>query len=464
MEMREQVDRWLDEHKDEMTDTLKRLVSIRSIEEKGGATPFGEGVTACLNEALKISEEMGFATHNMENYCGYAEVGDAEDMVMILGHLDVVPEGSGWDSDPYKPEIRNGRLYGRGTCDDKGPVVAGMFALKALMECGVPLNKRVRVLFGCNEETGSEDLKYYHAHGGEAPVMGYTPDAEYPLINGEKGIAIETFERAMKQSGDWKILELTGGEAANIIPASAACVLRCPAGALERWPEAEKIHVTLPDSADADGMLEVRVEAEGKAAHGSMPELGENAIGRLMLYLKELPFTGDAADVIAFVADHIGMKYNGEGLGCELEDEISGKLVNNMGVMSGDETKIRLTLNYRYPVTYTLEDCRPAILSCFEQEGWKSVSLREEPSLYMPEDSELVQKLLKVYRERTGDMSAPKAIGGGTYAKSMPNTLAFGICFPGDEMSEHLPNEYIDLNRMLEAAKIQAMAIYELAK
>ena len=201
-EQHDRMKQMIDASQEAMCGALKRLVRIRSVEgapEPG--KPYGEGPATCLEEALRIASELGFSTYNMDGQCGYAEMGEGDGMVAVLGHLDVVPEADGWIHPAYDPVMRDGRMYGRGTIDDKGPVVSALYAMKAVRDAGIPLTRRVRLIFGCNEETGAADMKYYLAHGGEIPEAGFTPDGEYPLINGEKGIINEVYEKPLRGAG-----------------------------------------------------------------------------------------------------------------------------------------------------------------------------------------------------------------------------------------------------------------------
>lgn len=450
------LDDEIDGRREELIAAVQRLVRIRSVaDEEADGKPYGKGVADCLDEALKMCREMGFETVNMDYRCGWCEYGGGEEMVAVLGHLDVVPEGEGWDFPPYDAVLSDGKIFGRGTIDDKGPATASLIALKAIKEAGIPLKRRVRLIFGCSEETGALDMEHYLENGGEIPVMGFTPDAEYPLINGEKGIVVETYEKPLSADGDYSIIGIRGGMAWNITPAHAEAVIKTPE---DFRPD------DLPDKVKAerrDGAWVI--SAEGKAVHAQHPEQGENAIGRLFKYLCTLPFSGDTADAIGFIADKIGMDTTGALLGCDLYDEISGHTSLNMGVCEADGRKISVTLNYRYPVTHEYEECQPVVEREFRDRGWKRVYDMHKPKLYIPEDAGLVKSLLSVYREYTGDMSAPRSIGGGTYAKAVPNILAFGPVFPGDEVVEHMPNEFISVDRLMENAKIIAAAIVMLA-
>lgn len=232
----------------QMVAALQRLVRRRSVEaDPLPGKPFGEEVDACFAEALALCHELGFETTDMDRYIGWCEIGTGDEMVAVLGHLDVVPEGEGWHHPPYAAEIEGGRLYGRGSIDDKGPVVASLFALKAIRELGIPLNRRVRLLFGLNEETNDRDVLYYKAHGGEIPVLGFTPDGEYPLINGEKGILNESYAVQLHQTGAWQLNRVQGGVAGNVVPDYACAALTAPAGAA--LPDAEHITVTASPAA-----------------------------------------------------------------------------------------------------------------------------------------------------------------------------------------------------------------------
>lgn len=446
--------------KEQLLACLQESLRIPSVQGKAQeGAPYGAEVRKCLDHVLAAADALGFRTVNVDNHLGWCEYGEGEEMVAVLGHLDVVPAGDGWSCDPWGGEIRDGKLWGRGTTDDKGPSIAALFALAALRDSGLPIKRRIRLLFGCNEETGSADVKYYLAQGGEVPVMGFTPDGEYPVINGEKGIINANFSRAYTQTGELRLLSIQGGTAPNVVPAAAQAKLACAPDLAKRLArlKAPKVTFSLTD----DGVL---VEAAGISAHGSTPGEGENAIGRLLLTLETLPFEGELAKVIHFLATLLGMETDGKSAGIGLYDEVSGGLTLNLGVLTADEGKLSLKINYRYPVTKSYADCAPGFNAAFQLAGFTLDSEVHKEKLYIPEDSELVSTLLSVYREQTGLDGRPKCIGGGTYAKMLPNTLAFGPIFPGDELREHKPDEYIEIDNLMKNARIIAAAMYEMAK
>lgn len=315
-------------------------------------------------------------------------------------------------------------------------------------------------MFGTNEETGSGDMKYFFSHGGEQPVMGFTPDADYPLINGEKGILITTVRKNFNQENAEAVLvEIKGGTAFNVVPALAEAKIICKNEIFDalKTLESDRIKVEKTE----DGCI---VKTEGVGAHGSLPELGINAIGILFDALKDVPFAEDLKETISFLNAKIGMETDGKSLGIAISDEVSGGLVLNIGTMSGDRESLEITFNYRYPVTLSYEDCGPKFNAAFKENGFEIASERHEKAIYTEPDSKLVKTLLKVYKEQTGRDGEAMSIGGGTYAKSVNNTVAFGPCFPDNPGNIHEANESTDIEEFLLNSKIFAHAIYELSK
>ena len=450
----------IEQSREALVKDLQGCIQIPSVETRDSSGyPYGEQVHRCLHYVLDTAQRLGFSVHNMDEHVGWCEYGEGEEMVAVLCHLDVVPEGEGWTVPPYEGRVENGRIYGRGTMDDKGPALCALYALKAVRDAGVPLRRRVRILFGLSEETGSSDMEYYTSHGGEIPVMGVTPDGEYPVINGEKGIVMQSFAKDLHQTGDIRLVELSGGTAHNIVPAQASALLACSRESAEKIAarHGDKISCTLTPEG-------VRIDAEGIDAHGASPEKGENAIGRLMLFLASLPLEGELKEAVSLLAGRLGMEYDGKSMGIAMADELSGPLTMNMGVIQLEGETLSVMLNYRYPVTHSFDECGPQVKAAFEGAGFHETYLLHSEALYMPVDSPLVSKLMKVYTEYTGRHDAPKCIGGGTYAKSVPNILAFGPIFPGDEVREHKPDEFMELSRLMDNTKVLASAICELAR
>ena len=447
-------------YKDAMIETLQenlRIPSVQGPAEPGA--PYGADVRRSLDHALAAAEKLGFRTANVDGHMGWCEFGEGEEMVAVLGHLDVVPAGDGWTAEPWGGAVSDGKIWGRGTTDDKGPSIASLYALAALRDSGLPIRRRIRVLLGCNEETGSADVKHYLANGGEIPVMGFTPDGEYPVINGEKGIINATFSKSFTQNGPVKLVEIRGGSAPNVVPSYACARFACDGELADRL---SKLYVHSMKFSRIPGGF--KVESFGTSAHGSTPGLGENAIGRLVMALDNLPLEGELADAIHFLAETLGMETDGKSAGIYLKDGVSGELTLNWGTIEGDSEHFSLKINYRYPVTYSYGDCAPAFNETFRKAGFLLDREVHKEKLYIPADSRLVTSLMKVYKEQTGLEGEPKSIGGGTYAKSIPNILAYGPIFPGDEVREHKPDEYITIDSLVKNAQIIAAAMYELAK
>jgi succinyl-diaminopimelate desuccinylase len=462
-----ELNKKIDAMRNDLIKSTQEILRIRSVEEEAiEGAPFGEGVAKSLECALDISRRLGFKTVNLDGYVGYAEFGEGEDYVGVLGHLDVVPEGDGWIYPPYGAEIHDGKIYARGAMDDKGPTIAALYGLNAIKEAGLALSKKVRIIFGTNEETGSQEIHHYLSRE-KPPVAGFTPDAEYPIIYAEKGLTVFELVRNLevKGSGEVIIKLIRGGSRPNVVPDY------CEARLLANNPE-EVVQAVADFAARnkydlraelSDG--EVVVKSIGVAAHGSVPQLGRNAIMRLFGFLGTLE-TGksDIGDFIAFMNKYVGLEVHGQSYGIGLEDEASGRLTFNVGVINMDEDRVVMTLNIRYPVTFKFEQVLVPFKARLEGTGIMIENMAQQDPLYFPEDHELIKTLQRVYTEQTGREATLLAIGGGTYAKEMPNIVAFGPIFPGKPDLDHQANEYIEVEDLVLNAKIYAHAIYELAK
>lgn len=446
-------------HQDDLLRHLQEIIRIPSVEHLGeDGTPYGRAVHRCLMKTIFICEDLGFRPVCVDNRLGFCELGDGEEMVLVFGHTDVVPAGDGWTHDPFGGDIEDGRIYGRGAMDDKGPVIAALYALAAIRDSGLPLKRRLRVMFGSSEETGCADARYYMEHGGEFPVCGFTPDGEYPMINGEKGIINCSFSsRALQGTGDCRLLSLSGGTAVNVVPHAAMAVVTCTQDAIAEIKALPGITI----SPCEEGYC---IDAQGVAAHGSTPEEGENAIGYLLHALAQLPFTGETKQALSFLSRALGTQTDGSGLGIHCTDAVSGALTLNLGVISLAADMMTVSMSIRYPVTATLSQIEPSLRQSFASGGFTEHGWTHFAPCYMPPESELVQTLCKVYERETGEKATLKSIGGGTYAKFIPNIVAFGPIFPGDEVREHKADEYMVIEQLLRHAEITAAAMYELAK
>lgn len=405
-------------------DSLMGLLAINSVAyvDADETHPYGKAVSQALEYVLKLGEELGMRTVNRDGKIAWVEIGEGDEIVGVLGHLDIVPIGEGWTHNPLG-EICGDKLYGRGTSDDKGPTLAAMFAMKELMDAGVKLGRRVRLILGQCEEVGEwTDMQYYCQHE-QLPVFGFTPDAEFPAIYGEKGIMRFELILPVAESG-FDFAE--GGDAGNMVPGWAR---GSAAGA--------------------------QYTAEGTSAHASTPEKGVNAISKLM---EQLP--GKFAE---FYNKHIGFDYNGGKMGCGFEDEASGKLTLNAGTLRTEDGLVKLVLDIRCPVTFTLEQVQGAIEAACAPYGIAVENTAYTPSVYMDKNGKVITTMIDVYREVTGDMTEPMVIGGGTYARAMPGIVAYGMLQPHREGTEHQKDEYVYLEDLYQAKDIYRIAIERLA-
>ena len=468
------LERKVDSYKDDMVNTLQEMVRIKSVEAKAKeGMPFGEGVDKSLKKFLEIADQMGLKTKYVDGYAGHVEIGEGDEILGILCHLDVVPEGTGWTYPPYAAEIHEDKLYGRGSIDDKGPAVASLYALKAIQESGVDLNKKIRLILGTDEESGWEGLDYYFQKEPK-PDMAFSPDAEYPVIHAEKGILIfdmnydlDIDSEDYEDDTDFKyeVISLKGGNAPNMVPESAEAVIKTEYG-----QAFEKKMVNFVEKTDYDFEIEsinskkYKITSNGVSAHGSMPEKGVNAISRMMAFLGELDKL-NIGDFVDFYNQKIGLDYYGERIGCELSDEVSGKLIFNVGQVKLEEGTVKTTINIRYPVTNSKDEVMEGIKnSIADFDAYLEMKNHQGP-LHVPKDDPLVQNLMKVYRKVTGDEdSEPIAIGGGTYARAVPKGVAFGALFPDEEELAHQKDEFISLENFYKNAKIIAYAIKALDK
>ena len=463
------LDRLVESYREELIENIRKWIAIPSVqgEPAGENAPFGREVRRMLDTALADGERFGFAVRDIDGYAGDISYGEGEQTLGMLAHLDVVPLGDGWTHDPLGGEIEDGRLYGRGTTDDKGPALCALYALRAVKEAGIPLKHGVRLILGCDEETGMTDMRHY-ASKVKMPDYGFSPDAEFPVINIEKGgINMRLSAVTGGENGaELPVYNLYAGERPNVVPGEAVAVVGLEHITLkalnEKLSAIAATHEGFDLKAVAEGEDRARIIATGVNGHAAMPERGVNAAGMLLIALKELNAGGGSHDAIAMLADAVGMDYTGEKLGIACQDELSGALTCNLGILRYDQNEISALLDIRYPLCANEETLLGQ--AALRVSPTLSVSrAHSHTPLHVPADSPIVQGLLKVYHEVTGLPAYTIAIGGGTYSRMMPNTVAFGVCFPGDMDVCHIADEYIDIENMMLGVKVFAHAIVELA-
>lgn len=462
---RRQIERSIADNSSLLVSAVQDLVRIRSVaREPESVSQESSGPAAALARALSIAEELGFSAANLDSRIGYAEYGSGDEYVAVLGHLDTVPEGDGWSYPPLGGAIHDGRIYGRGSLDDKGPVLAALFAMNALRESGAPLARKVRVIFGTDEETGSTDIGYYLSRN-PPPVFGFTPDSDFPVVFAEKGILwLRLGKKIPPAVCDPRIISITGGTAPNMVPGSARAVLATDTPdaiffALQEY--VGKTGAALFAENTGAGLV---IRSRGLSAHASRPDLGINAVMQLIGFLATLDGGNpELSAALRFFDRRIGTEQPEESFGLAMSDTESGNLTLNAGILEVTEDSFSITLDIRHPVTVSRDGICPRVGSTVRAGGFDAEVLKYDPPLYYSPESPLVASLHRVYREVTGDSAPPVAIGGGTYARKIPNVVAFGPYRPGTEPPIHAPDEYIAIDELLLLARIYAYAICTLA-
>lgn len=439
--MNPMLDACIEQYRQDIIEETINMIRISSV--KGAAAPgmpFGTEIHRCLETVLALCQKLGFETKNCDGYVGYAQIGAGSELIGILVHLDVVPPGNGWTHPPFTPCLSNNRIYGRGAVDDKGPAIASIYALKALLDSGLLLTKRIRIIFGTDEENEWKCMEHYKQYE-ELPSCGFSPDAEFPVIFAEKGILYTSLHQTFdSEPNSIRIQSLNGGERANMVPDICSATL------------------LLPDRKDT-----LSFKTTGITAHGSTPEQGKNAISGMMRLLSLI--SGLCPSQKAFIDIYqtfIHTETNGMQIFGPIFDEPSGSLVLNAGTIRMDEHSATLNLNIRYPVTVSGETIETRLQDFANKQHLQVDITLHSPPLYMEKGSPIIQTLLDTYHSYSPDASTPLAIGGGTYARSIPNAVAFGPIFPGEEELAHCPDEYIRTDDLILSAKIYADAIWQL--
>ena len=463
--MQQRIDAYFADKETQLVEAVSRLVRIDStIGEAKPGKPFGEGPAAALEEMLKLSAELGLPGENLEGYVGVIDLNQQETALHILGHLDVVDAGEGWTvTSAFEPKLVDGLLYGRGTDDDKGPMVAALLAMKAVKDLGLPLQKNVRMILGTDEETGFRDINWYYARHPYAPYT-ISPDADFPIINIEKGHYQPTFTAAWEQETALpRVTSLTGGPRLNMVPPKAQALVAgltpaaiqtaCDALALE--PE-----ITFTLTPREDGVHSL---CSGVGAHGSTPEEGHNAQTALVALLAALPLADcPSTRAIRALRDLFPHgDFTGQALGIAQQDDLSGHLSLAFTRITLDDTGLEGRFDSRTPLCANDENTRLVAETALAKAGF-TVTGEIDPPHHVPAEDPFIQVLAKCYEMYSGRESHCVAIGGGTYVHGIPGGVAFGASMPGFVSNLHGPDERVNVKDLLTAAKIYAQVILEL--
>ena len=445
---KEKISRYIYAHKKEMLEDIDELCRINSV--KGSyriGKPYGEGCSEALRTALHIAECYDFSINNYDNYVGTVDMNNKDAQLDILAHLDVVPAGDGWTvTKPFEPVVKDGKIYGRGTADDKGPAVAALYAMRAVNELGIPLKKNVRLILGTDEECGSSDITHYYSVEKEAP-MTFSPDAE--------------FEPSDKLP---KMVYFKCGTKVNVVPAAAEALFEGLDGdeteALAKSME-EELGITFTVSSE-DGCL--KIAASGENGHASTPWKGKNALTGLLALIERLSLAECGQLKAVRALNHL-MPHGdwfGAGLGIQMSEEESGELTLAFSMLDISEKSLEGEFDSRCPICATKENTIDVIRKNMEAEGISFNTEELEPPHHVPADSDFVKTLLSAYESYSGRKGECIAIGGGTYVHHLKNGVAFGACLPETENHMHGPDEFAVVDELLMSAKIFAQVIVDL--
>lgn len=465
--IREQIEAYFADKEKVLVEAVSRLVSIDSVEGKPApGAPFGPGPAAALNEALAIAEEWGLATANHEGYVGTADLNGGEDALHILGHLDVVAPGEGWAvTQPYSPKLVDGLLYGRGTDDDKGPVIASLLAMKAVKDLGVPLKRNCKVIMGTNEESGSGDIAWYFARNPFAPAT-FSPDAGFPVINTEKGGFKPVFRKSWPVQEELpRVRWLHGGIRINILPGDASAGVE-GLTMYDIQPIARNVTARTGVKftfAHEDGVTVIR--AKGEASHAAWPQGGNNAITGLISLLCALPLADGACreglEGLNALLPHGDWK--GRALGIAQEEPVAGPLTVAFTLLEITETGLEGQVDSRVPLCAREENCLDVARAAFEEKGFEFEG-GQGAAHHVPADSPFIKTLLKRYEEYTGLKGECLSTGGGTYVHGIPGGVAFGCTLPGFDTHLHGADERVRVSDLMLSAKLFAHIIVDLCE
>ena len=466
MKYEQEIKTYFDQHWFEMMRDIARICSINS--EKMPAKermPFGEGPYQALCEFGKMAEEKGFSMKTYGNAVGSVDLSDAPRQIDILAHLDVVPAGEGWSvTGPFDVIMKDGKIYGRGTADDKGPAVVALWALKCVKDLGIPLTKSARVVVGTDEECGSGDLPYYYAEEAEAP-MTFSPDAEYPVINTEKGAYRPEFMAKWAEDPALpRLNSMSGSLKMNVLPGKAyASVEGLSLEKMKEIAEEAKARTGVEFVLEQAGD-EVKITAVGEGAHAASPQNGNNALTALIDYLCDLPLAASESVSCLHALKKLFPHgdYAGKAIGVAMEDEISGVLTLTFSMMNWNKTGFVGQFDSRVPVCANDENLCDVIRRNMAAEGITLDDSERVPPHHVSGDSPFVQELLAVYEEYTGQKGECIAIGGGTYVHHLDNGVAFGCAMPGTENRMHGADEFAVIEELIVSAKMFAQVIVDL--
>jgi len=450
-----------------MLEDIKKIVAVRSV--KGNpepGKPYGPGPAAAIECMEEIVKEHGLSTRNVDGYVLEVNLNDKPDGVGILCHLDVVHEGSGWTTPPYEMDIRDGRIYGRGVSDNKGPAIASLYAMKCVKELGLDLNKNVRLMLGTDEECGSSDLVEYWKRATPPPYC-FSPDAAFPVYNIEKGRFAPHFTAAFEENTELpRITRISGGNAVNIVPSDAeAEVEGMDIETVMKIADACSQKTEIKFSAEQQGG-KVLIKAKGVSTHASYPEDGNNALTGILALLASMPMaSSDGFEYIKAVVELLPHgDWLGEAVGIKMSDELSGPLTCNLGTFEYTTSSLDGGIDVRSPICGEKENVALVMEKSFAGRAMVLDTTDMVLPHHVPEELPFIQTLMHHFEDVTGVKGECLAMGGGTYVHGMKNSVAFGAAFPDTDTFAHAPDEYAIIEELEACVKIFARIIIDMCK
>ena len=446
--------------------TLLKINSERDTDHQTKAYPLGPGPAKALEAYLTIAERDGFKTLNVDNVAGRIELGSGDEIFGLFGHVDVVPAGPGWQTDPFVPVIKDGKIYGRGTSDDKGPSIAAYYALKLIRDLGLPINKKIHFIIGTDEESEWVGIHRY-LETQPAPDFGFSPDAEFPIINGEKGIASFKIDQKpiAAAPAELTLTNFSAGIRPNMVPQVATATITGDlpetfATQATAWADEAGVKLTLTLGNPTT------IEVVGKGAHAQEPKDGKNAGTYLANLLADLPFDPAGKAYLLMVAKYLHNDSRGKLLGINYTDKLMGELTASPDIFTfTQDGEQSVLVNVRYPQGTDADTIRDQIETTLGADKVTvSISGHAQGPHYVPGDDPLVKTLLQTFTDHTGIPGHEQVIGGGTYGRIIKRGVAFGAQMPGQENVMHQANEYMPIKDIITAVAIYADAISRLVK
>ncbi|MDR0404755.1 MAG: Sapep family Mn(2+)-dependent dipeptidase [Oscillospiraceae bacterium] len=448
-------------YKDDILKDLDNLIKIPSCAVYDPAcaeSPYGDNCKRALAWILFRASEMGFRVKNVENYAGHAEYGAGQDYCAVLSHIDVVPVGDGWKSNPFSLVQKDSKFFGRGVVDDKGPAIISLYCLRALKDHNIVGKRRIRTIFGSGEEVGMKDMGVYF-NSEPLPDLAFTPDSSYGICNREKGgLGIE-LRSGFKSS---KIKEISSGSVINAVPDSALAILSISK------EESKKISDFLKKSQiqcefKKEGE-DFKLEVFGTAAHASEPHKGRNAASLLIsLLVRFFDDLSTGGGLVAFLDKFVGSEIYGESMGIARSDRKSGKLTLNLGILKVKEGQAIAQIDIRYPVTCDGGEIWHIIEKNLESVNVEGFLLKDMIPLDVSEDSKIIRILKKSYKKIAGLDPNLLSTGGGTYARTLQGRgVSFGPVFESEETGIHQANERMNVDSFFLHAQVCLEAMKEM--